>query len=513
MPDELKSNPSRGEASLDAEQKPDIDTDQLISDDAKLGPLADADTDKLTGPDASQSDPSDDPTQTESYKNGVNSASAKPDSPSASKLAPKVKSARAIPSLPKADDLKAASLDQSEDDQIDDDDLETEPPAMITPARLPFDPPPTQGKRFKEIRLSHDDDEVEKTAVPVPPEDQPKVSASTAKETSETSSDAEKSKDSTLDASQPAEVAARKESSGDDDAPAMPAVWLEDATDRPDTNPLHPSTRQPRRPYNWQLQRNALENDADASAQAEESSEQQAPAAEDRATDDTSKEKPESTTDENQAPAVKIDLSQLDADKTAPSVSGAKAVPGMPASAAATEHDRGTSDLTSPSTNPPGQDSEPPRSAFTFSMDEEELGNDTAVLSKENRTFQRAINKQEPAVGTSTLGEQREVILVIRGMIERLTITEKMPFTLGRFELGRKESTEVDLTPYGALDRGVSRVHAQLHLKGDHLFVTDLGSTNGTYLAGARLEPNEPKLLRKGDELLIGRLSVQVMFR
>jgi pSer/pThr/pTyr-binding forkhead associated (FHA) protein len=49
-------------------------------------------------------------------------------------------------------------------------------------------------------------------------------------------------------------------------------------------------------------------------------------------------------------------------------------------------------------------------------------------------------------------------------------------------------------------------------LKGDQIYITDLMSTNGTYLAGQRLKPNEATLLRKGDELLIGRLPIQILF-
>ncbi|MEL6524583.1 MAG: FHA domain-containing protein, partial [Chloroflexota bacterium] len=62
-------------------------------------------------------------------------------------------------------------------------------------------------------------------------------------------------------------------------------------------------------------------------------------------------------------------------------------------------------------------------------------------------------------------------------------------------------------------DRGVSRVHAQLHYEGGKVFITDLGSTNGTFVSNERLEPKTPTVLRKGDELLLGRLSMQVLFR
>lgn len=139
---------------------------------------------------------------------------------------------------------------------------------------------------------------------------------------------------------------------------------------------------------------------------------------------------------------------------------------------------------------------------------------DTAILSRESRALRRAIASQSPgSEEPATLGEQREVILVIRGMVERVVMVEDVAFKLGRFELGSRSTHEIDLTPYGALDRGVSRLHAELRLKNDHLYVTDLGSTNGTYLAGKKLEPDTPTMLRKGDELLVGRLAIQVLFR
>jgi hypothetical protein len=141
---------------------------------------------------------------------------------------------------------------------------------------------------------------------------------------------------------------------------------------------------------------------------------------------------------------------------------------------------------------------------------------DTAILSRDNPMLRRALSHQtdEPNFqGTTTLGEKREVILLIRGMAERLVMQEGIIYQLGRFELGMVTPNEVDLTPYGAMDRGVSRIHAQLHLENNHLYITDLNSTNGTYVSGIRIEPNTPMALRKGDELLLGRLQVQILFR
>lgn len=134
---------------------------------------------------------------------------------------------------------------------------------------------------------------------------------------------------------------------------------------------------------------------------------------------------------------------------------------------------------------------------------------DTAILSSAKRKF----SHHKASADTVTLGEQRELILVIRGMVERIMLPKDASIVLGRADLNARFHPDVDLTPYGALDRGVSRGHARLHIEGDKLFVTDLGSTNGTFLAGRRLAANEATLLRKGDELLLGRLAIQILFR
>lgn len=141
----------------------------------------------------------------------------------------------------------------------------------------------------------------------------------------------------------------------------------------------------------------------------------------------------------------------------------------------------------------------------------------TTVLSKSNPFLQRAISAQSKD-GADDFTEkeentgQREFLILVRGMVERVIIKEGQTITLGRFDL-KKEAHQIDLTPYGASDRGVSREHAQVHMQDDKVYLTDLASTNGTYLRGERLQANEPVLLQKGNEILFGRLATQIMFR
>jgi len=71
---------------------------------------------------------------------------------------------------------------------------------------------------------------------------------------------------------------------------------------------------------------------------------------------------------------------------------------------------------------------------------------------------------------------------------------------------------DVDLTPYNAMDMGVSRRHVKLTRLLETIMVQDLGSVNGTYLNGQKLVPNQQRVLRNNDELRLGRLVLRVSY-
>jgi pSer/pThr/pTyr-binding forkhead associated (FHA) protein len=71
-------------------------------------------------------------------------------------------------------------------------------------------------------------------------------------------------------------------------------------------------------------------------------------------------------------------------------------------------------------------------------------------------------------------------------------------------------STRVGRDPHDGIfldDVTVSRHHAEFVVEGDSLVVRDLGSTNGTYVNGERLDGAE---LESGDEVIIGRFHLVV---
>lgn len=72
--------------------------------------------------------------------------------------------------------------------------------------------------------------------------------------------------------------------------------------------------------------------------------------------------------------------------------------------------------------------------------------------------------------------------------------------------IGRGDEADVVLS-----DPGMSREHACLWRTGDELTITDLGSTNGTFVEGARLMG--PRKLHQGDRIRLGNVTLRYLAR
>lgn len=115
--------------------------------------------------------------------------------------------------------------------------------------------------------------------------------------------------------------------------------------------------------------------------------------------------------------------------------------------------------------------------------------------------------------GTAYFDRQSRLQLTFRDTNEVLTIVVEDKIVLGRKHIEPGVPLpDIDLTPYDALHKGVSRNHLALTRDHDTVVVTDLGSANSTYLNGQRLIPYEPRILRDNDELRLGRLVIRVSF-
>jgi len=99
--------------------------------------------------------------------------------------------------------------------------------------------------------------------------------------------------------------------------------------------------------------------------------------------------------------------------------------------------------------------------------------------------------------------------LEIEGSGHKIDLDDKAEHTMGRTDPATHSLPDVDLTPFGGLDMGISRRHAKVTRLGeDRYYIMDLSSTNFTHVNSERLEAFEPKVLAEGDEIFLGTMKL-----
>lgn len=84
---------------------------------------------------------------------------------------------------------------------------------------------------------------------------------------------------------------------------------------------------------------------------------------------------------------------------------------------------------------------------------------------------------------------------------------------MGRQDPHTGKAPDIDLSTSKAQECGVSRHHASIIHRNGALHIVDNTSANGTFLNGLRLVAQQPRILRDGDEVRLGKLSLRVTFR
>lgn len=112
--------------------------------------------------------------------------------------------------------------------------------------------------------------------------------------------------------------------------------------------------------------------------------------------------------------------------------------------------------------------------------------------------------------GTIKFAQHMRLLIKINDAKLDLPIDEQL--TVGRAQDGLSGKPDVDLSPYDAFNKGVSRWHALFKRDDQMLSITDTGSSNGTWVNGERLRTGVPKVLSDGDTLWFGLLRVDVYF-
>ena len=106
----------------------------------------------------------------------------------------------------------------------------------------------------------------------------------------------------------------------------------------------------------------------------------------------------------------------------------------------------------------------------------------------------------------------RNLSIRVQGLPNTLRLGDRDEYRLGRAEPGQTVKPDLDLAPYRALELGVSRLHGLLKVESRGLTFTDLGSTNGTHINGARIQAHNPQPLHDGDEVRLGKLVMHIFF-
>lgn len=144
---------------------------------------------------------------------------------------------------------------------------------------------------------------------------------------------------------------------------------------------------------------------------------------------------------------------------------------------------------------------------------------DRAVASAENIAIAAATAEPE-AAPLEARPPAPEVPPEISPTQPRLVVAEsgvELPLASGTETLVGREDPyssvfpDIDLTPHGGEQGGVSRRHFKITLSGGQYLVEDLNSTNSTMLNRQRLQPGQPVALADGDEIRAGR--VRLIFR
>lgn len=115
--------------------------------------------------------------------------------------------------------------------------------------------------------------------------------------------------------------------------------------------------------------------------------------------------------------------------------------------------------------------------------------------------------------GSNQFTDNMVLRLEIEGAPTPILLHPKFETSLGRRDPATGTMPDVDLSAYAGYRLGVSRKHAIIRLKNERLEIYDLGSSNGTSVNGTRLTPHQPQILRDGDEVLLGKMMVRVLFQ
>lgn len=159
----------------------------------------------------------------------------------------------------------------------------------------------------------------------------------------------------------------------------------------------------------------------------------------------------------------------------------------------------------------PAKEARESRKNVRFTVEEQKLQKRTAEESKEPlekiagsmreaEQLEQSEQPEHPEYATVVLAERGERYFLAPEQADIYVpiFFPEFPFFIGSLK------TKVD---HVINSRNVSRFHAKFEQEGERFFLVDLNSTNGTFLNGARLAPNEKREVSLGDMVSFADVS------
>jgi len=145
-----------------------------------------------------------------------------------------------------------------------------------------------------------------------------------------------------------------------------------------------------------------------------------------------------------------------------------------------------------------------------------DVGDEAREALRRYETQQQDIATQrqtEAQEGQIISGENVMLRVEVQGGGTPLLLPLTGETVIGRRDPSTHTSPELDLTPYGAYQMGISRRHAIIRMEDDKPMLTDLGSRNGTYINGKKLKAHQTIPLKDGDEVRLGKIVLHITFQ
>ncbi len=117
-----------------------------------------------------------------------------------------------------------------------------------------------------------------------------------------------------------------------------------------------------------------------------------------------------------------------------------------------------------------------------------------------------------PAPVASALAPAPAVLtarLIVEADNQEFDLSGKDDVLIGREDAVSNIFPDVDLTPHGGEEGGVSRMHARIFVENGQYMLEDENSTNFTFLNRQKLTAKTPTLLHDSDEIKLGRVLLR----